>query len=1416
MRNKKNFFKEIFLLLLLFHLCFNDCIINSFPELNYPKARTLENGYHLMITTKGIFSLYPGLSGISYSYNFTNEQILSSEIESMNNTINQVEISQFTEENGGKKYIVALAKNFIYFMNEKGRILFLANLQNMINAEYSISLIAYKYLEQKYYFVIAYNYFDSDESQNYLLLGYYFIEKKSNTYHLQQKSVKKFNKDLNENRYIIHLSGLSCQIMISSTYGKVLTCFESVQENNRILAFFFNPDNNFELLMVSNGALQNEDNKNAAYIKTCINDEKTRALICYSIVETMKLKCISYEINSNTFYNVELLATFCSTKFYGYDIYFFNNTKEYVLTCDNIYQNSQFHFIRLNEQYGIINDDKTNTELSSNCNYYDFSSIIYISKYNHYSALINANCDSETSVKLFMLSKNECKKVDDREQETDSLDTEELESKITIPDIITTIPIIETTVITTFPIIESTIVSTVPNTETTIITTIPIIKTTIPKIETTIPIFNIITTFLETEKSITTSTFTDETTNIEINNNFPDIESTYFEDSNLNNQKTEYLNFETEKLCNDNNKIYHNGECVCDNQRGFYSIKTNPPDDKCYKIGELPNNFYFNNKTKTYELCYESCQTCNKSGNFTENNCLICAEGFTKEPKNPLNCVEKCKYLYYYNSLEQYTCTEDEQCPDDASLIIRKKNKCINKCLNDEENIYQYNGECISNCPNQTTPNEYFLCQINNISICSSSDYKLTLDNTISEDNVKLTVKNYATEFSYTDNHISKFISSNFTMVLYKNNFCIDELKLNITKIEYDSCINKLKKENNIDENKKLIYAVIDIINGDNQITSFGFFNPDTGEKLNASKSCSDQNVIMYENLLSVLNNPTALELLQEQKINIFDLNSEFYNDICFHFKSPNGKDATLQDRIKTFYPDITLCDPGCRNKGINMTSLKAECECKFHDLLSKSILDNDLLGNNVLIKESLQEIADMINNLNIEVLMCYKDIFDIKYFKKNISGFIIITLFFFYSLCIMYYFLISKNKLIRSIYSLTQKFILYLYKRNGNNIISELKVINHNNHKDTHSPNKKKEKLLKKSDNKKSNNKIIRKSMKNITGKISRKSVNIVKSKFDRKNKFKGRKSEKSYSQRKYNLNQFNILNFNFKNIKIDKNQKEKYSSNRSTSKLLIDNLEINKLGNEYKTINMDMIADYSLINNNIDLKNFLDSSSEKMDYDDTIELDKRTFCQYLGEKIAYNQIILNILFISEPIKPKSIKIAFLITTFDIYFLTNGLFYSDSYISERFNSKEKEKTFDFISRSTDRFIYSIIIGNIIAYIITLFFVEENKIKKMLLKFEVDSLTLRYEITRILKSIIKNINVLITINYIIIIFSWYYLSCFYNAYPNINKEWIFSSLFIIVVMQIIPIIIAFIETCIRFLSIKCESEKLFKLSLLLS
>ena len=221
--------------------------------------------------------------------------------------------------------------------------------------------------------------------------------------------------------------------------------------------------------------------------------------------------------------------------------------------------------------------------------------------------------------------------------------------------------------------------------------------------------------------------------------------------------------------------------------------------------------------------------------------------------------------------------------------------------------------------------------------------------------------------------------------------------------------------------------------------------------------------------------------------------------------------------------------------------------------------------------------------------------------------------------------------------------------------------------------------------------------------------------------------------------------------------------------------------------------------------------TSYEEMEYDDVIEEDKRTFCQYYWGKIKKNQMIINSFFITEYLKPKSIKIIVFILNIDLYFLINGLFFNDSYISQLFNSKEEEEFFSFVPRSINRFTYSTLVGHIIKYIIQCFFVEEIKIKKILMKAE-KFITIRYEILEIMKSIFKKTKILTIIDCIIILFSWYYISCLNNVYPHIIKEWVVSSVFLIIIIEILPFIVSFLETCIRYISIKCESEKLFKLS----
>ena len=75
----------------------------------------------------------------------------------------------------------------------------------------------------------------------------------------------------------------------------------------------------------------------------------------------------------------------------------------------------------------------------------------------------------------------------------------------------------------------------------------------------------------------------------------------------------------------------------------------------------------------------------------------------------------------------------------------------------DGTNKYQCYRECIDVCPSHTKANEDYICQIYNTSICTSSKFKLDLEQTISQENVQIVEKNYVYEFYYKLNHIAQF-----------------------------------------------------------------------------------------------------------------------------------------------------------------------------------------------------------------------------------------------------------------------------------------------------------------------------------------------------------------------------------------------------------------------------------------------------------------------------------------------------------------------------------------------------------------------------------------------------------------------------------------------------------------------------------
>ena len=87
---------------------------------------------------------------------------------------------------------------------------------------------------------------------------------------------------------------------------------------------------------------------------------------------------------------------------------------------------------------------------------------------------------------------------------------------------------------------------------------------------------------------------------------------------------------------------------------------------------------------------------------------------------------------------------------------------------------------------------------------------------------------------------------------------------------------------------------------------------------------------------------------------------------------------------------------------------------------------------------------------------------------------------------------------------------------------------------------------------------------------------------------------------------------------------------------------------------------------------------------------------------------------------------------------------------------------------------------------------------------------------RIAKNIKKRYTAFIIISFVINIIILYYIFLFNNIYYYSKVEWIKSSLMIILIMQLLPILVCLLETIIRFIGIKTKSEKIYKLSLYLS
>ena len=110
------------------------------------------------------------------------------------------------------------------------------------------------------------------------------------------------------------------------------------------------------------------------------------------------------------------------------------------------------------------------------------------------------------------------------------------------------------------------------------------------------------------------------------------------------------------------------------------------------------------------------------------------------------------------------------------------------------------------------------------------------------------------------------------------------------------------------------------------------------------------------------------------------------------------------------------------------------------------------------------------------------------------------------------------------------------------------------------------------------------------------------------------------------------------------------------------------------------------------------------------------------------------------------------------------------------------------------------------------FFLNENKVKGIFKREKDNRLVLKRSIAMLISEIQKRYVSFIIMTLVILVISLYYILCFNYVYPKTQIEWVKSSIFIIIVMQILSVLKCLYEAIFRTLAFKCESEKLYKIA----
>ena len=558
----------------------------------------------------------------------------------------------------------------------------------------------------------------------------------------------------------------------------------------------------------------------------------------------------------------------------------------------------------------------------------------------------------------------------------------------------------------------------------------------------------------------------------------------------------------------------------------------------------------------------------------------------------------------------------------------------------------------------------------------------------------------------------------------------------NSTTIDLGDCETKLKNEYNISKDKSLYILKIDVKQESIKIPKIAYevYYPLFGDnliKLNLT-ACKDSKI--------EFSIPVALT----DDIDKINPASDYYNDICYTYTSKDGTDISLSDRKNDFVKnDLSLCEENCDLKVYNFTTGKSICSCNIQTNQTTKI------GDIIFDKDKLYDKFTNIKNIaNINVLKCYKSIFNLVAYKYNYANLIMISIIFFFIItffifyCKDYYYL---KKIIDMIvyFKLNELLVkIFLEKKRRKDKIKLKHSKNIMLAKNIKIKNERKEIIYNKAKEFNNNLKLpippnpqYKKSLKKY------KSINLKRQKLD-KYSLDGNKSKPNKKNKKNRKVYNNILNTNNK-ISFHKEILNKNNFTRNSKNYIINKKDYPNNMNENQMYEIFLI-----------LYNISDYELNEIDYETSIKIDKRTYIQYYLSLIRTNHLLFFSFWPTFDYNSRILKIFLFFFEFAFSFMVNALFFNDDTMHKIYEEKGK---FDFIY-NIPQMLYSSLISEFINEIIQTLALTNSNI--IILKKNTDKRNIKRRKKETLKTIKIKFALFFIITLPLLVAFWFYLACF--------------------------------------------------------